>query len=188
MIGLLATALAAGLNMPCEQLQTVPLERATVVTAATVAAGVFTSPAGSGPGGTSAPPPQPIPAHCRVTMVLEPTTDSNINVELWLPTRTGTGSSSPSATAGGPDRFRATGDMPAALRRGYATGGTDTGHSAADGPDGMFALGHPEKIVDFAYRAIHEMTVKSKLLVDAFYEEPLEYSYFKGCSTGGRKA
>jgi hypothetical protein len=40
--------------------------------------------------------------------------------------------------------------MQEALRRGYATAGTDTGHSSADGPNGLFALGHEEKIVDFA--------------------------------------
>ena len=64
---------------------------------------------------------------------------------------------------------------------------TDTGHSAADGPTGMFALGHPEKIVDFAFRALHDMTVKSKYLIDSFYSAPLNYSYYKGCSTGGRQ-
>lgn len=80
------------------------------------------------------------------------------------------------------------GDMQVALRRGYATVATDTGHSNADGPMGQFALGHPEKIVDFAYRAIHDMTVQSKRVIAAFYDQPLLYSYFKGCSTGGRQA
>jgi len=80
------------------------------------------------------------------------------------------------------------GDMQTALRLGYATAGTDTGHSAADGPNGMFALGHPEKIVDFAYRAVHETMVKSKELISAFYDSAARYSYFKGCSTGGRQA
>src|SRR5262249_40539898 len=78
-ISLLISALAAGLNMPCEQLKSVALERATITAAATVPAGVFSPPAGSGPGGTNPPPPQPIPEHCKVTMVLTPTPDSNIN-------------------------------------------------------------------------------------------------------------
>ena len=78
--------------------------------------------------------------------------------------------------------------MQAALRLGYATAGTDTGHSAADGPGGMFALGHPEKIVDFSHRAVHEMTVKSKQVIDKFYDRAPQYAYFKGCSTGGRQA
>ena len=78
--------------------------------------------------------------------------------------------------------------MQIALRLGYATAATDTGHNAADGPNGMFALGHPEKIVDFAYRALHETTVESKRLIRDFYNRTPQYSYYKGCSTGGRQA
>jgi feruloyl esterase len=187
MIGLLAAAVAAGLNMPCEQLQGVALERATVSSAATVAAGLFTPPAGSGPGGTNAPPPQPLPEHCRVTLVLTPTPDSNINVELWLPTADWNGKFLAVGNGGWAGAIQGYGDMQDALRRGYATAATDTGHSAADGPAGMFALDHPEKITDFAFRAIHDMTVKSKRIIDAYYAAPLDYSYYKGCSTGGRQ-
>jgi feruloyl esterase len=186
MITLLA-ALAAGLNMPCEQLQTVALERATITAATTVAAGVFAAPPGSGPGGTNPPPAAPIPEHCKVTMVLEPTSDSNINVELWLPTADWNGKFLAIGNGGWAGSIQGYGDMQDALRRGYATAATDTGHTAADGPVGMFALGHPEKITDFAFRAIHDMTVKSKRVIDAYYAAPLDYSYYKGCSTGGRQ-
>ena len=79
------------------------------------------------------------------------------------------------------------GDMQIALRLGYATAATDTGHNTADGPNGMFALGHPEKIVDFAYRALHETTVESKRLIRTFYNRTPQYWYYKGCSTGGRQ-
>ena len=48
------------------------------------------------------------------------------------------------------------GPLAAALRRGYAAASTDTGHS---GGSASFALGHPEKLIDFAWRAVHEMTV-----------------------------
>ena len=75
--------------------------------------------------------------------------------------------------------------MPQALRLGYATAGTDTGHQE---PGGDWAIGHPEKMVDFGYRATHEMTLKAKQIVKAFYERSAKYSYFKGCSTGGRMA
>ena len=78
-----------------------------------------------------------------------------------------------------------TGDMPQALRLGYATAGTDTGHQDTGG---AWAIGHPEKLIDFAYRSTHEMTVKSKQIVKAFYDQNAKYSYFKGCSTGGRMA
>jgi hypothetical protein len=51
----------------------------------------------------------------------------------------------------------------------------------------MFGLGHPEKIVDFAYRAMHEMTATSKKLIDKYYGSGPQFSYYKGCSTGGRQ-
>ena len=138
-------------------------------------------------GTQSGPPPQPIPQHCRVTMVLKPTWDSNINVELWLPTENWNGKFLAVGNGGWAGSIQGYGDMQEALRRGYATAATDTGHSAADGPQGMFALGHPEKIVDFSHRAMHEMVVTSKRLVDAFYSKPPQFSYYKGCSTGGRQ-
>jgi len=169
MIALFATALAAGLNMPCEQLSSVKLERASITAATTVAEGIFTPPPGGGPPPpANAPPPKPIPEHCKVTMVLKPTSDSNINVELWLPTKNWNGKFLAVGNGGWAGAIQGWGDMQEALRRGYATAGTDTGHSAADGQAGMFALGHPEKIVDFAFRALHDMTVKSKYLIDSY--------------------
>jgi feruloyl esterase len=146
------------------------------------AAGRGGAPAGRGP----APPS--LPAHCKVAMVLKPTPDSHINVELWMPAENWNGKFLAVGNGGFAGSIQGYGDMQTALRLGYATAGTDTGHSAADGPNGMFALGHPEKIVDFAYRAVHEMTVKSKDLINAFNDRAAQFSYFKGCSTGGREA
>lgn len=184
-------AAAGTLNMPCTELENIELERATITSAVDVAAGLFKpanpNPNAGPPPQAGAPPPQPIPQHCRVTMVLKPTPDSNINVELWLPTENWNGKFLAVGNGGWAGAIQGYGDMQEALRRGYATAATDTGHSAADGPAGMFALGHPEKIVDFAYRALHDMTVKSKRMIDIFYAEPLDYSYYKGCSTGGRQ-
>jgi feruloyl esterase len=181
-------AAAGALNMPCAELKNIELERATITSAVDVAAGLFKPVnAPANPTAQSGPPPQPIPQHCRVTLVLEPTPDSNINVELWLPTENWNGKFLAVGNGGWAGSIQGYGDLQAALRRGYATAATDTGHSAADGPGGMFALGHPEKIVDFAYRALHDMTAKSKRLIDVFYAEPLDYSYYKGCSTGGRQ-
>jgi feruloyl esterase len=75
--------------------------------------------------------------------------------------------------------------MANALRRGYATVSTDTGHSS---PGGAFAFGHPEKLIDYAYRSEHEMTVTAKAAITAFYGSAPAKSYFNGCSTGGRQA
>jgi feruloyl esterase len=176
------------MSMPCERLGSVPLERARITSASAVAAGPFAPPDADAAAAVQGQKLTPIPAHCRVTLVLEPTTDSRINVELWLPTERWNGKFLAVGNGGWAGRIQRWDDMQEALRRGYATAGTDNGHSAADGPNGMFALGHPEKIVDFAYRAIHDMTVKSKRLIGEFYSAPLDYSYFKGCSTGGRQA
>jgi len=62
--------------------------------------------------------------------------------------------------------------------------GTNTGH---DGPDGDFALGHPEKFIDWGYRSVHEMTVIAKAVVAANYGSGPKYSYWNSCSTGGRQ-
>lgn len=120
-------------------------------------------------------------------MVLKPTSDSIINMELWLPPASawngkfmGTGNGGFAGSIQG----LAT-DMPQALRLGYATAGTDTGHQDAGG---AWAIGHPEKMIDFAYRSTHEMTLKSKEIVKAFYDKNAKFAYFKGCSTGGRMA
>ena len=120
-------------------------------------------------------------------LVLKPTADSNINAELWLPTQNWNGKFMAVGNGGFGGSIQGYGEMQNALRLGYATAGSDTGHSAADGPNGMFALGHPEKIVDFAYRAMHEMTATSKKLIDRYYGNAPQFSYYKGCSTGGRQ-
>jgi feruloyl esterase len=73
----------------------------------------------------------------------------------------------------------------AALAGGYATASTDTGHV---GNTAAFALDHPEKLVDMGYRAVHEMTVQGRAIVDAFYGSRPTRSFWNGCSQGGRQA
>ena len=74
--------------------------------------------------------------------------------------------------------------MASALQEGYATASNDTGHV---GGNALFAIGHPEKLTDFAYRAVHEMTVQSKAVINALYKQAPRLSYWNGCSTGGRQ-
>src|SRR4030095_17102166 len=74
--------------------------------------------------------------------------------------------------------------MAAALAAGYATTSTDTGHV---GNTAAFALGHPEKVIDVGYRAVHEMTVQAKAIINGYYNSAPRYSYFNGCSLGGRQ-
>jgi hypothetical protein len=78
-------------------------------------------------------------------------------------------------------------EMGDGVRNGYATVSTDTGHSGSPS-NADWAFDQPQRIIDFGYRAIHEMTVKAKLIVNAFYENPPRYSYFDSCSNGGRQA
>lgn len=63
---------------------------------------------------------------------------------------------------------------------------TDTGHSSTI-PDGTWAYNEPEKLNDWGYRAMHESVVLSKQIVAAFYGQDIAYSYYSGCSTGGRQ-
>ena len=74
--------------------------------------------------------------------------------------------------------------MASALQEGYATASNDTGHV---GGNALFAIDHPEKLIDFAYRAMHEMTVQAKAILSAYYGRAPRLSYWNGCSTGGRQ-
>jgi feruloyl esterase len=177
---LASSALAA----TCESLRSVSIPNVTI----TAAELVTPAPPATGRGGAPQGPAQPpLPEYCRVVLVLKPTSDSNINSELWLPTTTWNGRFMAVGNGGFGGSIQGLNEMRNVVRLGYATSGNDTGHSAADGPNGMFALGHPEKIVDFAYRAMHEMTVTSKKLLNEFYGRPQQFAYYKGCSTGGRQ-
>lgn len=181
-----AAALASAVSAAnCTALTGFTLDNTRITSAELVPEGVFLAPASAGPNANS--DREAIPAHCRVRMVLTPSAQSSINVELWLPAEEWNGRFLAVGNGGWAGAIQGYNDMRVALRRGYATAGTDTGHSAADGPNGMFALGNEEKLIDFAYRAIHEMAEKSKAVVTQAYGEPAEYSYFKGCSTGGRQ-
>ena len=181
-----AAALASAVSAAnCTALTGFTLENARIASAEFVPAGAFQAPASAGPNANN--DQAAIPAHCRVKMVFTPTAKSNINAELWLPASEWNGRFLAVGNGGWAGAIQGYNDMRVALRRGYATAGTDTGHTQADGANGMFALGNEEKLVDFAYRAIHELADKSKALIAQAYGQEAEYSYFKGCSTGGRQ-
>ncbi len=166
----------------CEGLAELKLPNTAITSAQSVAAGAFTPPTGS------AAPYKDLPAFCRVAGVIKPTSDSEIKFEVWLPSANwngkfqgiGNGGFAGSISYGGP-----AGGLSGALQRGYAAASTDTGHI---GGNAEWALGHPEKLVDYGYRAIHEMTEKAKLIIKAFYGAGPNRSYFASCSNGGRQA
>ena len=131
-----------------------------------------------------------LPPFCRVQGVSKPSSDSDIAFEVWLPQPANWNTRYLSSGEGG---FAGTlnytrngldGGMDELLRRGYATASTDTGHRASDM---WWAVGHPEKAIDYLYRAKHVVTVAAKGVIDAFYGRPPSFSYFSSCSNGGRQ-
>ncbi|WP_255551522.1 tannase/feruloyl esterase family alpha/beta hydrolase [Granulicella sp. dw_53] len=124
-----------------------------------------------------------LPAFCRVAATLKPTSASDIRIEVWLPL-IGWNGKFLAVGSGGWGGSIAYDGMADALQRGYATSATDDGHS---GPSASFIQGHPEKFIDFAYRAEHEMTVEAKALIKTFYGREARLSYWNGCSGGGRE-
>jgi tannase/feruloyl esterase len=164
----------------CEELSSMPIPGVTVTLAQSVPAGGF----GNAQGQAQSEAARTLPAFCRVAATLRPSNDSDIKMEVWLPVANWNG------------KFQAVGNgafsgslpypaMTTALARGYAVGGTDTGHS---GGSASFGLGHPEKVVDFGWRAVHEMTVTSKKIVQRVYAAAPKFAYWNGCSAGGRQA
>jgi len=124
-----------------------------------------------------------LPTFCRVAATLTPSSDSDIKIEVWLPIADWNGKFQ-AVGNGGLAGTITYGWLASALQEGYATASTDTGHADANA---SFAIGHPEKVIDFAYRAVHEMAVKSKAIIATFYGRAPGFSYFTGCSTGGRQ-
>src|SRR5262245_3455043 len=166
---------------PCDDLSKLSLPNTTITLAQTVPAGGFAAPAGRGAANQFAN----LPAFCRIQATLKPSSDSDIKMELWLPVVASWNGKFVVPGNGGFAGAIAPAGLAANLRNGYAAATTDTGH---EGGSGAFMLDHPERLIDFADRAIHETTEKGKALVAAFYGRGPRFSYFNGCSTGGRQA
>ena len=107
-----------------------------------------------------------------------------MKIEVWLPGASGWNGKFQAVGNGGWTGSIAYSAMVEALGRGYATSSTDTGHV---GGSASFALGHPEKVVDFGYRSVHEMSAAAKRVVAAYYGDAPRLSYWNGCSAGGRQ-
>lgn len=166
----------------CASLKSLSLPDTTITTAGEVGPGVI-------PGGVMAgsAPQKQMPAFCRVTGILRPSSDSVIRFEVWLPEQaawngrivnTGNG-----GFAGSID-YRQMGNN---IMRGYATAGSDAGHQA-EAEDASWAYRHAEKIADFGWRATHLTALRSKDVVKALYGKPQTTAYFDACSDGGREA
>jgi feruloyl esterase len=159
----------------CESVTSLALPNTSVTKAELIAPGAFPH---------AGEPYKHLPEFCRVTATLKPSSDSDIRIEVWMP------------ASGWNGRLQSVGNgawagvisypaMATALSAGYAAASTDTGH---EGNTAEFATDHPEKMIDFAWRAVHEMTVAAKAITAAYYSNAPKYSYWNGCSTGGRQA
>lgn len=169
----------------CDELAKLTLPNTTITLAEQVPAGTFKPPGGGGLGGPPAAFGK-LPAFCRVAGTIKPTADSDIRFEVWMPTENWNGKfvGVGNGVWAGSISY---GEMVAPLSGGYATAATDDGHQGSP-LDGMFVVGHPEKLIDFGYRAPHEMTVAAKSTIAAFYGRKHERALFVSCSTGGRQA
>ena len=168
---------------PCDTLAaSLKLTNAKVTAATAITEGRFTPPAAQG-----ADAPKAItglPAFCRVQLTLTPSSDSDIKSELWLPLNGWNGKFQQVGNGAWAGSIQY-GALAEALKRGYAAASSDAGHT---GTDASFAMGHPEKLKDFGYRAVHETAVQSKQTITNFYGMGPKLSYFNGCSGGGRMA
>jgi feruloyl esterase len=200
-----AIASSPAMASPCTNLQSLQLPDTVITSATDNTSGVFVVPGSTPPSTITG-----LPAFCRVTASLIPTSDSNIKIEIWLPETTwngrflGTG-------GGGFQGIISYNELASGIQHGFASTNSDLGTGSSGcsplycGSDGNMGnplaiafgdpaspstglFGHPERIKDFGFRAIHLMTVRGKEIASAFYGQNAHKAYFAGCSTGGQNA
>ena len=183
---LLFSSTAAYAQDACERLIAAKIPNTTITLAQTVAAGMFNGPPAPFSGADLSPLYKSLPAFCRVVAEAKPTSDSDIKLEVWLPVSGWNGKLQGIGNGGFAGLID---DMQLAIsvKAGYTATATDTGHTGSP-IDAGWAMGHPEKIIDFGHRGIHEMTRVAKTVIAAYYSKPPQRSYFAGCSDGGREA
>ena len=179
-------ASAASPGTACSNLAALTIPNVTIKSATAVAAGPFTPPsAPAAADGARTSVSMTLPAFCRVEATARPTSDSEIKFEVWIPPAEAWNGKFEGVGNGGYSGAIGYAAMAIGLRRGYAVASTDTGHA---GDDMKFGQGHPEKVIDWAYRSVHVMTETSKLIVRVAQGRFAEHSYFVGCSSGGHQA
>ncbi len=162
----------------CEALISLGLADGEISSAEYVAAGSFNAP--STRGGDVY---DDLQAFCRISAVLSPVDGSNTQVEVWMPVE-GWNNKLVAVGNGGLAGSISHSALAGAVDEGFAAVSTNTGH---EGQDPAF-LTNRVLLADFAYRAIHEMTVSAKAIVANYYSVNPRFTYFNGCSTGGRQA
>lgn len=161
----------------CQSLLHLNLSDTTITMAESVPAGPF----------PIAPHPITLPAFCRVAGVIKPVPGSNIKFQVWMPRARVWNGKFEGVDNGGFAGSINKGGLATALRAGFAAASTNTGHSGG-WTSATWAEGHPAEVIDYGYRAIHLMTIEAKAIVQHFYGVPARWSFFAGCSNGGRQA
>ena len=177
----------------CESLRALKLTNTIITMAEAVGAGKFVPPDVK-QGDSGALVYRDLPAFCRVTGRIRPTPSSNIEFEVWLPSAgwnrnfmaVGNGGAGGSIVYDGTTVGTNAPGLAQALKDGFATASTDTGHKGAV-TDYSFAV-DIQKRIDYEHRAVHETAVTGKAIIRAFYGVGPTYSYFSSCSQGGRQA
>jgi len=167
---------AAAAAPTCASLTTLWLPNTTITLAQSYAAGQTVS------GSTTAPS-----GLCRVAGTVKPSSDSNINFEVWIPTDGSWNGKYEQLGNGGYAGAISLSGIANAVSRGYAAAATDDGTAGPPRGAATF-LGHPDVQLDFGYRAIKVTTDNSKAIIQALMNAHPRYSYFNGCSDGGREA
>ncbi len=180
-VGAASGETAADRKQACADIKKLNLDTAEIVEATAIEAGALV---------LEHVPADPIfkklPAFCRVVAVSKPSADSDIKIEVWLPLTRWNGKFIGQGNGGFAGSIAYHG-LAVAVLSGAASGATDTGHTG-EATDSGWALGHPEKVIDFGYRGVHSMTSVSKAVVQAFYSNAARHTFFTSCSDGGREA
>ncbi len=164
----LALAGLAQAATPCAALTAQVLPHATVTAAADTPAGQITA--------------------CKIDVTARPTANSDIRIEVWIPEGAAWNGRYVQFGNGGFAGQIASRRLEAGAALGYAVAMTDDGHQSSEGTDARWALGHPQKVIDYGWRALKETTEAAKALIRAYQGGPAKYAYFQGCSDGGREA
>ena len=170
----------------CEHLTALKISSATITSAQSFAAGAYNGAPAPFSGVDVSALYKSLPAFCHVVAEAKPTADSDIKLEVWLPVSGWNGKLQGIGNggfAGLIDEMQ----LANAVKHGYAATATDAGHTGSP-VDAAWAMGHPEKVIDFGHRGIHEMTRVAKAVVQAYYAKAPQRSFFAGCSDGGREA
>ena len=161
----------------CQNLATARMPRITINSVTPVPAGQFALPEAP----ATAAKVQ-VPAFCRV----QATVDKEVRIELWMPQQWN--HKLVAVGNGGMAGALVYAPMVKPLQLGYATSSTDTGHVAAVNTDADWALGHPERVLNYADRSIHLLAEADKVILNAYYNARPAKSYFNGCSQGGHES